>query len=346
MHRKSLAVIMIAAGALALLAVARYPMEPRWQADDPARGQHVTAMTWWQEGPVLASQDGDVQAHTGDGWESRAGLPADARSTVLLSVDGQLHAGTTDGILRLEDDTWNEAAGDDAPSGRIAHLTLDDDFLYAAGDAGIWQRPRDTADSWEFLGRPDEDAIVYRVLSSSHDGETLLRSGSIEAGVHRYDRDDDAWTAASDGLPEAVKVLSFQQLRNGTVLAGTDQGLFRQTTPDDDWQRVSGLIGDRRILSMAVTADTLYTGSDDGVWHAPLNNRGDIEHDADWLPVLAVEESLDAPVSWILTEGEQPWIAAGSAYRLRTGQPVEWYLLIIGGPLMLIAGGGLWIYRR
>ncbi len=343
---KPLALIMIVAGALALLAVARYPMEPRWLADDPARGEHVTAMTWWQDAPVLATQDGRVYARDGDDWAERPELPAEARSTVLLDVDGTLHAGTTDGVLRLGDDTWQAADGEDAPAGRIAHLARDGEYLYAAGDRGVWQRGLTADAAWTFLGRPDEDAIVYRVLGSDHDGDTLLRSGSIEAGVHIYDRDTEEWLSDSDGLPDGIKILSFQLMDDGTVLAGTDQGLYRQPSPDEAWEQVRGLIGDRRILSMGITGDTLYIGSDDGAWHAPLTNQGGIGDGADWLPILPTEEALDAPVSWILTQDEQPWIAAGSAYRLRTGLPPEWYMLVIGGPLLLVAGGGLLVYRR
>ena len=344
MPRKVIATLMIAAGVVALISIVRYPTEPRWQADDPARGGHVTSMAWLEGGLVLAQQDGRVWERRDGTWAAMPELPEDARSTVLFAGDDLL-AGTTDGIRRFTGDGWEAITGDNAPSGRISYLTGLGERTYVAGYDGVWTDQGDG--EWRALGRPDPDAPVYRVLVTDDDnaGEPLLRSGSIEAGVHIHDADAETWKADNDGLPDAVKVLSFYQLTTGTVLAGTDEGLFRQDAPFEGWTRVGGLLGERRILSMAATEEELYVGSDDGAWRAPLDDGG-IDSQPGWLPVPTAEDALDAPVAWIIIEDDTPWIAAGTAYKLRSGRTPEWYLLVIGAPLLLVGGAGLWLYPR
>ncbi|SEO89562.1 hypothetical protein [Aquisalimonas asiatica] len=341
MSRRTLAVVMIVTALVALFAIARYPTEPSWQADDPRRGAHLTAMAWWQEHLTLAHQDGTVwQRRQGD-WEELPSLPEEARSTVLLGGDGPLLAGTTRGILTLDDDGWTALTGEQAPEGRISHLAQADDTLVAADNRGVWRRSPDG--DWSELGRPDAEATVYRVMVTPQDnGDVLVRSGSIEAGVHLLWPGADDWVADNDGLPADIKVLSFHTLPDGTLLAGTDEGLFRQQEPMSEWQQVGGLLGDRRVLTLAHDADRLYAGSDDGVWRAPLADDS-LEPEPDWLPMPAREGQLDAPVAWVLTDDATPWIVAGSAYNLRSSRTPEWYILVIGAPVLLV-GGGLLLY--
>ncbi|MFV8834356.1 hypothetical protein [Aquisalimonas sp.] len=341
MSRRTLAFVMIATAVVALITIARYPTEPSWQADDPRRGAHLTAMTWWQEHLTLAHQDGTVWQRRQGEWHQLPPLPEEARSTVLLGGDGPLLAGTTRGVLAFDDDGWTAFTGDDAPTGRISHLAQSGETLIAAGNAGVWRRGPDG--DWTDLGRPAGEAPVYRVMvSPQDDGDTLVRSGTIEAGVHLFWPGADGWVPDNDGLPSDTKVLSFHTLPDGTVLAGTDQGLFRQQEPMDEWQQVGGLLGDRRVLTLAHDEDRLYAGSDDGVWRAPLADDT-LEAEPDWLPMPAREGQLDAPVAWVLTDDAAPWIAAGSAYNLRSSRTPEWYILVIGAPLLLV-GGGLLLY--
>lgn len=344
MSRRTLAMVMIATAVVAIITIARYPTEPSWQADDPRRGAHVMAMTWWQDHLTLSHQNGTVWQRQQGEWTTLPSLPEEARSTVLLGGDGPLLAGTIDGVLELDDDEWSALTGDDAPSGRISHLVRIGDGLAAAGNAGVWVRSPDG--DWRDLGRPDDEAPVYRIVASGQDDENaLLHSGSIEAGVHVFRTDEDSWVADNDGLPADTKVLSFLRLPDDSVLAGTDQGLFHQDEAMGEWQQVDGLLGDRRVLTLARDGERLYAGSDDGVWRADIAND---PHTAepDWLPIAAREGQLDAPVAWVLTDDETPWIAAGSAYNLRSSLTPEWYMLVIGAPLLLIGGLGLLLYGR
>ena len=344
MPRKIVAAIMIAVGVWGLFAIATHSTEPRWRADDPARSGHVTAMTWWQDAPLVAQQDGTVWTRDGSDWQVHSTLSDEARSTVLFSGTELLAGTAADGVQRLDGQDWIAEEGDDAPTGRISHVTgFGDGRVFAAGNGGVWERAGDG--DWRFLGHPDPDVPVYRVVVRDEDGDTVIRSGSIEAGVHVYRPDDDAWQADNDGLPDASKILSFQELADSSLVAGTDAGLFRQQRVGERWQRIGGILGDRRVLDMAVTDDRLYAASDDGVWRAPIRDGG-LADEPDWLPVLAAAGELDASVSWVLTDDESPWIAAGSVYQLRSGRTPEWYLLVIGTPLMLIGGFGLWLLRR
>ncbi len=342
MLRHATAMLLIAAGAAALLALARSPLEPRWSVDDPGRGGHVTAAAERAGQVVAARQDGSLVVRRDGAWEDGPGLPEAARSTVLLGA-GPLRAGTRDGVLELHDGEWRRMDTGEAPEGRISGLAAGDGRLLAAGQRGVWERPADAA--WRFLGHPAPGLPVYRIHATA-DG--TLHAGVIEAGVHVRAPGDDGWEPDRDGLPADVKILSFLALDDDTLLAGTDQGLYRQDGgPGAEWEAVSGALERLRILSLARERDRLLLGNDDGVLAAPLGADGALPERPEWREVRARAEQLDAGVAWIIPDAaDGPWIAAGSLYRLRSGLDATWLTLALVGPLLLIAGGGLLVRRR
>ena len=343
MAARLLGIVMALAGAAALAAALIPPHEARWVVDDPRRGTHATGLAVQAGEPVVAVQDGLIWALRQE-WEALPSLPESLAPTGLFAGP-ELLATTTDGVYRLDDDGWHRLAGSAAPRARISHLHRHGEQLAAGGRDGVWLR--DAAGAWNHLGQPADGRPVYRVLLSSDGAVEHLRAGSIDAGIHLRISDADGtasdWIPDNEGLPHPVNILSMRQLDDGTLLAGTDQGLYRQGAAFEPWQSVPGPIDQRRVLALTRVDDRLLLGSDDGVWQTGLDEAGALAAEPAWRRIPAAEGGLDAGVAWIEEAGPDIFASASTVYRLTDERPVEWYILVIAGPLALLAG--VWFAR-
>ncbi len=178
----------------------------------------------------------------GDLFHKIQGIPSTARRTRVLAQDPQqlnvVYAGTTEGLFRTEDSgkSWTRTTGpevivndvyiDPADSNHIL-LATDRGGVLASHDAGTTFAPSNDGFAARqitgYVADPDNKTIYVSVVNDKQWG-----------GVFLSDNGGLTWTQQSAGL-EGRDVFSLGRAPDGTVLAGTNHGIFRLS--DSTWTR-------------------------------------------------------------------------------------------------------------
>ncbi len=321
------------AGALVIATSPWLFSQERWVMDDPHRREHVFTLIADGDHLVRGAQNGTLRIRDRDGWHRLGQSPGQA-AIMLLLPEREL------AVLNRGLWHWGTPAPVAAPDGvRISHAAPKGEQLVLGTAKGVllW-------DGHEFhdLGL---DAQVYRVHVVQTGAGKGIHAGAIATGMwHRPEGGD--WRPNNPGLPQPVNALSLLQVDNGVLLAGTDQGLFWQSAPGEQWRRVDAGLGQRRVLALALDTDGwLWAGSDDGAYRVRLVQRAQaVETQGRWEKLRNPPGGLDRPVSWVVPLGDETWISAGSVYRLdhRAG-PHLYQQFAVG--LLLIALA-LYLLRR
>jgi photosystem II stability/assembly factor-like uncharacterized protein len=173
------------------------------------------------------------------------GIPSSARRTRVLMQDPNhldtVYAGTTEGLYRTDDagKVWTETTGSDLvvndvyvdpADSRHVLLATDRDGVLASDDGGVSFAPSNTGFSARlitaFTGDAQHAASVYIGVVNDKDagGVFVSRTGGL------------SWSQLSDGLG-GHDVFSLGQAPDGTIVAGTEHGIYR--LKDGVWQRAA-----------------------------------------------------------------------------------------------------------
>ena len=173
------------------------------------------------------------------------GIPSTARRTrVLMQDPGNLdtvYAGTTEGLYRTFDagKYWMQTTGDDVIVNDVyvdpenpKHVLLATDRrgVLASDDGGDSFQPSNTGFSARLItaytGDAQHPAIVYVGVVNDKDagGVFMSRTGGL------------SWSQLSSGL-DAHDVFSLIQAPDGSILAGTEHGIYRLR--EGAWDRVA-----------------------------------------------------------------------------------------------------------
>lgn len=188
---------------------------------------------------IYSSEDG------GDKFLKAPGIPSNARRTRVLMQDPNhpetVYAGTTEGLYRTDDGgkVWTQTTGSDvivndvyvdpADSHHVL-LATDREGVLASDDGGISFLPSNDGFSarqiWAFTGDAQHAATVYVGVVNDKDsgGAFVSHTGGL------------SWTHLSDGLG-GHDVFSLGQAPDGTILAGTEHGIYR--LKDASWERAA-----------------------------------------------------------------------------------------------------------
>jgi ligand-binding sensor domain-containing protein len=157
--------------------------------------------------------------------------------------------------------TWNE--NDGLPAGRIRAMAQDSDgYLWLATDAGLVRFDGVRFVTWSALGETRPPIGAVAALVSARDRSLWIGVngrmpvGRIKDGKLTLYGERDGFTG--------VYTLSLLEDRDGTIWAGTIQGLFRHT--DDRWQKVDG---DDGLGEGSVVA--VYEDRQNRLWAATVN---------------------------------------------------------------------------
>jgi hypothetical protein len=230
---------------------------------------------------------------------------------------------------------------------RVSDVLETPSGLLVATPEGLWAHADDT---WQ---RPLRDVPLYRLTEQRREGRIYLHAGTIGKGVYSTSIQTllSRWTSNSRGLPDGVKALCFAQTEGGTLLVGTDRGLYRQTSPGESWEALEQFPRERRVLALyrappdARGLQRLWIGTDEGL------SALDLAETREGLSAVGPLRSVDAlweppatGVSWILpVAGEGLMVSAGAVYRLSAVRYPGWYRLVLAGILLLLVGGWLWL---
>jgi hypothetical protein len=313
--------LVIAVFASATLFLLVIPAGVGWTPVSPVPDEHVTTLRLDPaNGRVYAgTQGGQILERSEDGRWAPAGsaLPEGAAVTALLT-EPELLAGTVLGLFVGTSGSWEPVTAGLPGAIRVSELAAagpstallvaGSHEFYVSWDRGMAWRPVDRS------GLP-EDLTVYRLLL--HGGR--LYAATVGDGVYQRRggvAGEDPWVSDNSGLPRGIKVFAFQPLPDGSLVIGTDQGIYRQTVPEGPWTPLGEALQRARVLSLAILEDEegdwLWAGTDRLVYRALI--RPGAEAVGPWQDMTAGEE-LRRSVSWIVPTSEGVLIAAGDIYR-------------------------------
>lgn len=195
---------------------------------------------------IYKSEDGGAKFVGGVGINKAQGIPSTARRTRVLMQDpnnpNTVFAGTTEGLYRTFDagKYWMQTTGGDvivndvyvdpANSKRVL-LATDRRGVLASDDGGDSFVPANKGFSARqitaYSGDVQHAATVYVGVVNDKDsgGVFVSHTGGL------------SWSHLSDGL-DGHDVFSLGQAPDGTMLAGTEHGIYR--LKDALWERVAG----------------------------------------------------------------------------------------------------------
>jgi photosystem II stability/assembly factor-like uncharacterized protein len=193
---------------------------------------------------IYKSEDGGAKFTGGVGINKTQGIPSTARRTRVLMQDpnnlNTVYAGTTEGLYRTDDagKVWTQTTGSDLTVNDVyvdpvnsQHVLLATDYagVLASDDGGVSFLPSNAGFSVRqiraFTADAQHAATVYvGVVNDKQSGGVFVsRTGGL------------SWRHLDDGL-DGHDVFSLGQAPDGTILAGTEHGIFR--LKDLMWQRV------------------------------------------------------------------------------------------------------------
>jgi photosystem II stability/assembly factor-like uncharacterized protein len=200
-------------------------------------------------------------------FERIQGMPFSARRTHVLSQSPQdpsvLYAGTTEGLWVSNDagETWKRVTGPEVVVNDVLASPLADGRILLATDragilAGIKEDLKFQASNSGFAHRYISSIVIdnensdHIYLSAVNDGEYGGVFASGDGGRH--------WAQQSKGLM-GRDVFVLQQGKNGTLLAGTDRGMFALEAGTPEWKPLTDVCHAGGAVSEKAAEDSLQS---------------------------------------------------------------------------------------
>ena len=338
---------------------------------------------------IYKSVDGGAKFTGGVGVNKAQGIPTTARRTRVLMQDSShldtVFAGTTEGLYRTDDagKYWVQTTGSgvivndvyvDPTDSRNVLLATDRQGVLVSDDGGTSFMPSNSGFSARQITAYSADiqhpATVYvGVVNDKESGGVFVsHTGGVEG-----------WSQKSGGL-DGHDVFSLGQAPDGSMLAGTEHGIYRLV--GELWQRagdgtkiavsnagsapapagkatrqrpdvkrqtraaargaVAGKGFDASVFGFAVTGDTLFAATSEGVLRSVTGGLA-------WTPVASIPAD-----EWRFVAASKAIVAAASLHALQLSADAgkTWHALTLpaGGrqlsALAIDGDGTLWIADR
>lgn len=223
-------------------------------------------------------------------WEKLMGIPYSSRRTRAFSQSGNdadlLLAGTTEGLWMSEDrgGTWRLVTSRELVVNALL-VQPGGTILLGTEGAGVLRSP-DRGRTWFASNTGFSERFVARLLFDRA-GRRLFVAVWGHGGVFVTSGVSGPWIHLREGL-EGRQVLSLA-LSDGTLLAGTDDGIFARGPEATSWTRLPTILDDReahpRVIELlalspghllAATSQGVIASSDEGwTWTQPDLERAD-----------------------------------------------------------------------
>lgn len=197
-------------------------------------------------------------------WAQTTGLPSGANVQALAISGTTRFAGLFEGgVYRAAGNGAWEPFHSGLPPTPVNALAVNGANLYAATDQGVYFSPLNAA-NWQRAG---SNLNTTRVLSLFSLGTTVY-AGTEGSGVYTRSGSGN-WISLGDGLGAvATSALAFG-FDSATLYAGTDSGLYRQSTRTARWEPINnGLPPNLSVYALAVSGNDLFAGSYFGVFRS------------------------------------------------------------------------------
>jgi len=196
--------------------------------------------------PLFAAADADdtVNSDFDLEWVQAKGPEGGAISTLFTTTNGDIFAGTLNGLYRLTDDhtTWQLINPIKGPSPPLYddkwwwQVAEKEGTLYLATDTAIL-KSTDRGETWEKLCDVVNESpghLVDMVLIDGEQGSDMTIYIAYSNWIIRSDNLFETWTLLLKGL-ENTRIRSLAAIGN-TLFAGTNKGLYRLN--GDVWKQV------------------------------------------------------------------------------------------------------------
>lgn len=147
--------------------------------------------------------------------------------------------------------------------------------LFAGTDAGAFLST-DDGDSWTEINSGLEDAFnssYFAVLSLVANGTNIF-AGTEDGGVFLTTDNGSNWTAVNTGLESNgfYQYISSLAVSGTDIYAGTSAGVFLTTNDGAQWDSVSTNLSSPLVLSLAITGNKIFAGTEYGGISLSMNN--------------------------------------------------------------------------
>lgn len=195
----------------------------------------------------VAAGLGITRVDVADGRVGQFSLAERCECTSVAASHGMVIAGTAEGVLLNAGDGF--APADDPDAGRIAAVGVDRRWFTQARESGLVRRRGRTQSSWEAVGSVHQPRALAGIHLAAADGVYRVGDQLRDLGltsVHDVALTDEA----ARGDPELGPM---------TLLAGTEQGLYRHT--GQGWEREH----DTAVSVVESVGDDAFAVSEQGV---------------------------------------------------------------------------------
>lgn len=242
-------------------------------------------------------------------WSEGVGLSNVRVNALVTSWNGQIYAGTNEGVFRSTDTggSWlpiSEGLGNTLIYGMAASQNGP---IYVATYNGVYRTSNEGV-SWTGANIGFKtNTIVYAVA--------LDRFGAVYAGtnfgVFKSTDGGDSWKLANNGVVNGV-VRALAVDSNGMVYAGTaDKGVFVSLYGSSKWEAVNNGLTNLNIRSLAIDPNnnSIYAGTDCGGIFRSGNNGGG------WAPIN-YGQTISCAYT-LYSKGSSLWVGSSAQHGLR-----------------------------
>jgi photosystem II stability/assembly factor-like uncharacterized protein len=207
---------------------------------------------------VFASACSGIYKSTsgGDLFQKIQGIPFTARRTRVLKQDPSnpaiVYAGTTEGLWKSVDEgkTWKRVSN---PEVVVNDVLIDprnsQRVLLATDRSGVLASDDATA-TFSSSNHGYTHRYVSAILPDSKDANTLY-IGVVNdrefGGVFSSHDSGVSWQQKSSGL-EGRDVFTLKQASNGTLVAGTNKGVFELTSGSATWHPINNVVVEKTVM--------------------------------------------------------------------------------------------------
>ena len=188
----------------------------------------------------------------GDQFSKIQGIPFSARRTRVLKQDpsnpGTVYAGTTEGLWKTMDTgkTWKRVSNPEVVVNDVMVDPRNSNRVLLATDRSGVLASEDGSATWTASNHGYTHHYVSAIMADKKDPNTIL-IGVVNdrefGGVFASKDGGQHWTQKSTGLG-GRDVFTLEQASNGTLVAGTNKGIFTLDAKGGSWQASNTVINE------------------------------------------------------------------------------------------------------
>lgn len=203
----------------------------------------------------------------GTSWNALtpAEIPADTAIRTLVAVETTLFASSKGHIYRSSDNanSWTDASSGLSTSATVVSIVKNGNAFFAGTDGNGIVASTNGGTSW---------TTVNSGLADTHISQLAALGARLFAvtlsGVFVSDNNGTTWVADSSNL----KAINCLLVANGQLFSGTDNGgVYLSGDSGGSWTSFgAGMPDGSRVWSLTATTDSIFAGTDSGIWRTVL----------------------------------------------------------------------------